>query len=155
MFVEMPKANVGGVSKEQSFQLLTPKMASNSQSGVTLTGAPISSSTYDYYKAFNRVGNPSSDYYAPSNNSNSYIVIEFSTPACVRMFGILVRNAASYKLSASEDGNNYTDIGTINNLSDYETAFSTDIDNNVSYKYYKVTKTAGSGSGIGEIYLMG
>ena len=78
--------------------------------------------------------------------------IIFDSPACVNSFRILHRDGTAYntayKLQGSNDGTNYTDLGSYtNNSANADLKHS--VYNNNSYLYYRLYMTANAGSGNG------
>lgn len=122
-----------------------PVMTSNSAPyGVASASATLGSGNRQPYYAFDRLGR-TTGWCNGRSNLNDYIQYQFTNPINAKAFKIATGFDASkvktVVLSASNDGTNFTDLGTYN-LEDVYDVQEFSISNDNYYLYYRVTITA-------------
>lgn len=124
---------------------LIPIMTSNTTPSGVVSANAIYSAGYEAYRAFDR--NTSTIWACTAAGStNGWLQYQFPQATIVKKFFILSPKTGSipqttrYKISGSNDGTNFTDLGTFNYTTVSDTEGETNsLNNSTAYTYYRLT----------------
>ena len=129
---------------------LTPAMSSNSDDGFIARASSEFSSSYQAYMVFDR---NSLSAWAPENGQvSNWVEIEMPVAQIADYFSITTRSdyyATEVTIQGSNDGTNYTTLGTITNMTAGST-YNLHLNSNVAYLIYRFVI---DDLGLQEIYI--
>lgn len=146
---DTPSFSPGSSSEiKPDLQYIVPVMNSNEQEGYKISASSIDSNTYQPYYALSRKKSKNNYWCSASGESNSWFKIELPAPQIVNSIGLMAISkggAIQIQNLIVKGSNNDTDYDILleKEFNPYgiETYSIFDINNNNSYKFYKIETT--------------